>query len=214
VVLPERADVLVSEIIGFDPLGERVLETTRDAVQRLLRPDARLIPSSLEVFAVPITLPESVRNAWRFTAPNVARWRSWYDIDFSPLVEASERSPTAMACSPGRLHEWTALSDAVSVLSQDLRRIDQISVTETRAFRATATGRLDAVALWFTLGLSPSVSLSTDPREPRDDNSWDHRVWALPTSLDVEEGEELELTYRYQSEGPPVEVRRLPAANR
>ena len=42
--LPERADVLVSEIIGNDPLAEQVLDTaTCDAVARLLKPGARLI---------------------------------------------------------------------------------------------------------------------------------------------------------------------------
>ena len=40
--LPEKADVMVSEIIGNDPLGENVIQTTEDAVKRLLNPGARL----------------------------------------------------------------------------------------------------------------------------------------------------------------------------
>lgn len=55
--LPERADVLVSEIIGNDPLGESILEYTRDALQRLLKPGARLVPGRLRLFGLPITIP-------------------------------------------------------------------------------------------------------------------------------------------------------------
>ena len=41
--LPERADVLVAEVIGNEPFEEEILETTLDARRRLLKPHARLI---------------------------------------------------------------------------------------------------------------------------------------------------------------------------
>lgn len=50
VELPERADVLISEVIGHEPLAEDVLETTWDAVARLVKPDARLVPRRLRIF--------------------------------------------------------------------------------------------------------------------------------------------------------------------
>ena len=49
--LPERADLLVAEIIGNEPLEEEILETTLDARRRLLKPDARLIPHALTLLA-------------------------------------------------------------------------------------------------------------------------------------------------------------------
>jgi len=50
VELPERGTVLVSEMIGNDPLGERILKVTADAVNRLLEPGARLIPNRLALY--------------------------------------------------------------------------------------------------------------------------------------------------------------------
>ena len=38
--LPERADLLVAELIGNEPFEEEVLETTLDARRRLLKPGA------------------------------------------------------------------------------------------------------------------------------------------------------------------------------
>jgi precorrin-6B methylase 2 len=84
--LPERADVLVAELIGIDPLGERILETTRDAVSRFLQPGARLVPSAIDVSAVLVALPNGRGNPWRFTRSHIDRWGAWYGIDFSPLV--------------------------------------------------------------------------------------------------------------------------------
>lgn len=44
-----RADVLVSEIISNDGLGEGVIPSVEDAWQRLLAPDARVIPMRLHI---------------------------------------------------------------------------------------------------------------------------------------------------------------------
>lgn len=206
--LPTRADVLVSEIIGLDPLGERVLETTRDALDRHLVRGARLIPSKLEVYAIPVTLPDSIREGWRFTQSNVERWQSWYEIDFSPLIALSDRTPFQIAVTPRRLHEWTALAEPVRIFAQDLTAIGDPSFVESRKFRATATGRVDAVALYFTLQLESAVTLTTDPRQYREDSHWDHRVWGLPTSLRVSAGDELELTMRHRFAGAGIELRR------
>ena len=86
VQLPERADVLVSEIIGNDPLEERILETTRDARQRLLKPGGRLIPSSLAIRGLPVDVPESFLAASTFIGRNTEDWRDWYGIDFPPQL--------------------------------------------------------------------------------------------------------------------------------
>lgn len=42
--LPRRGDVMVSEIMGSDPWGERLLEVTADAKKRRLEPKARFLP--------------------------------------------------------------------------------------------------------------------------------------------------------------------------
>ena len=57
--LPERADVLVSEIIGSEPLSERVLEVTADAVKRLLKPEARMVPARIRVLGLPVAVPRT-----------------------------------------------------------------------------------------------------------------------------------------------------------
>jgi hypothetical protein len=208
VSLPVRAQVMVAELIGLDPLAERILETTRDACTRLLNPQPRLIPSAIEVFAVPVELPAALTDDWRFTAANAARWREWYGIDFSSLTSMSEHSLVALTARPRQVHDWKALSEPVCTFSQDLAGIRDTSFSTERSLTVTRAGRADAVAIFFRVALSPNLSLSTDPRELRDDNHWNHRVWLLPAPLDVQPGERLVLTFRQRTTEPAVELRR------
>jgi predicted RNA methylase len=54
---PERADLLVAEVIGNEPLEEEIPETTLDARRRLLKRGARLVPHALELLACQLRLP-------------------------------------------------------------------------------------------------------------------------------------------------------------
>ena len=90
--LPERADVLISELIGDDPLAERVIGITQDAMMRLLKPNARLVPSSIKIFGVPVTIPSDELGKFTFAPTVLQKWQSWYDIDFSPLVTVARKS--------------------------------------------------------------------------------------------------------------------------
>ncbi len=49
--MPRRCDLLVSELLDTELLGEGVLATCRDARTRLLTPEARCIPMAATVYA-------------------------------------------------------------------------------------------------------------------------------------------------------------------
>ena len=101
VELPERADVLVSEIIGNDPFDEKVVEVTADARMRLLKPDARMVPQTITIFALPLTVPDRiVRRRW-FTPEVLENWRSG-------TASTSVHSPGVLL--PGRLLATPAFS--------------------------------------------------------------------------------------------------------
>src|SRR5206468_11307549 len=91
--LPEPADLLVSEVIGNEPFEEEILETTLDARRRLLKPDARLIPNALTLFARPRLLPETEARQRAVGRAAVQRWQALYGIDFQPLVDAAAPRP-------------------------------------------------------------------------------------------------------------------------
>jgi hypothetical protein len=210
VTLPERCDVLIAEIIGRDPLEEEVLEFTRDAVTRFLKPGGRLVPSTFELLAVPVELPGDVRRHWTFTNEAAAEWRQAYGIDFSALPDTSSRSWWKLTVSPRRLAAFPMLSAPISVLRRDLTQVGAVGFSATGRGRANGSGEIGAVALCFEIGLAPGLVLDTDPRHPRADNSWDYLVWGLPVPQAVRDGDELEITLRHREDGAPVELRVIP----
>jgi hypothetical protein len=210
VSLPERCDLLIAEIIGRDPLEESVLEFTRDAVTRFLKPGGRLVPSHFEVFTVPVAIPDEVRRRWTFTPEAVAEWRAAYNIDFSPLVDAARRSLWRISLSPKRLASFDMFTDPIQVLSRDLGALGSLSFTGTGQARVLRDGVVGGIALFFRATLAPGVVLHNDPREVRPDTSWDHLLWGLPEPVPVRVGATLEVTLRHRDAGLPVEMRCLP----
>jgi protein arginine N-methyltransferase 1 len=205
--LPEPADVLVSEIIGDDPLEENVLGVIADAVARLLKPDARLVPHQLRILGLPVALPRGVRQD-RMPSANLRRWRSWYGIDFGPLASAAERLPYAFPTAPHVARGWPGPSDPVVLVDLDLKTAQPGPLRRTATAIATERGRVDAVLVFFELALGPTTRFSTHPLEAGPDSSWRSFVWLCPGAGDLDPGDRFAITYAHDATGPEVRGRR------
>ena len=118
--LPEKADVLVAEVIGNEPFEEEILETTLDARRRLLKPGARLIPHTLTLMARPVLLPEGEFRQRAFGRAAIERWRALYDIDFQPLLDAAIPGPVHTITEGEVVATWPQMGPPVVLASIDL----------------------------------------------------------------------------------------------
>lgn len=207
--LPEHADVLVSEIIGTEPFGERVLEITGDAIKRLLKPDARLVPSGISLFGLPVTIPQIEIEKHRFTEDAVRNWESWYGFDFSPLSVARPRDAYEFSMKSAKLNDWKHLSEPVLLKEVDFTRcIDSACFESKGNFIASASGEMNGVALCFDLHLSPTTVLSTRPELTNKSNHWPIPLWLLPESLYLQQGNQVELSYSRTTSRTKMAARR------
>ena len=195
--LPERANVLVSEIIGNEPLGENVLEVTRDAVKRLLTPDARLIPSRLRVMGLAVSIPHDEMAKRTFTEEALRDWQSWYDMSFEPLAKAAQAAPCFFFVKPYQARNWRAFSEPITLADIDFRDTGQLTIKNTIPVIATASGHLNGFLIYFDLQLGSDVWLSSHPLQVESSCSWRVVVWILADSLRVEPGAPLSVTYEY-----------------
>jgi len=207
VELPKRADVLVSEMIGNDPLGERVLEVTRDARQRLLKPAARFIPGTLTLYGLPITIPHDELNKHMATAETLDRWQGWYDIDFTPLAEAADHSFYALFhIRSQQAVQWRTLSAPVVLAKIDFAALDTLVIDSLVEVQATAAGVLNGLLIYFEAGLGPTTMLSTHPAQVKADNHWRYPVWYFGQALPVQAGDCFTLHYQYGRAGGSSQV--------
>jgi hypothetical protein len=196
--LPERADVLVTETIGNEPLGERLLELTADALKRLLKPEARLVPGKVKIFGLPVTIPRAELLKHTFTAEALQNWHSWYGIDFSPLIGVARNSPHLFYIKPHATGTWETLSEPVLLADLDLKATEQFVIDNTATVVANAAGPLDGVVVYFELELGPTTRLSTHPTQADEDCSWRSPVWVLGDPLSLQPGNRFAVTYRYR----------------
>lgn len=205
ITLPERADVLVSEMIGNEPLGERLLEVTSDATKRLLRPDARLIPEALQIYGLPVVLPDAELIKRGLVAP-LDEWESRYDMHFTPFAQFMEQVRTFFTLLPQRARDWRPLSEPVLLADIDLRHINRFTIDNHAMTTTIESGLLNGVLIYFETQLSPSQALSTHPAQADAANHWRSYVWLVSPPLRVEPGESIMLRYQYNQPGAQFRV--------
>ena len=202
VTLPERADVLIAELIGDDPLAEQVIWITRDAVMRLLKPDARLVPSDIKIFGVPVTIPIDELGKLTFASDVLQKWQSWYDIDFNPLLKVARESSTNLLfghhINVYEMRAWKTLSSPVLLAHVDFLRGRGFRIHRTETATATATGALNGIIIYFELQINSTTFLSTRPSLVEASNHWFSPVRVLSNPIPVHIGDQLQITYWYR----------------
>ena len=212
VKLPERADVLLSDLVSNDPLGERVVEITADARKRLLKPAARLMPSGVRIFALPVAVPETLLPRAAFTPARLDTWQQRYGIDFGALAENAPPPPPSCTVNPWQL-AGRAIGTPVQVFETRLATAtaDDLAIHADGAFEATEAALLNGVLIYWEAEFGPGRWFSTRPDQVEQDNMWRHlRVWLLPEPFMLAPGRRYHLTYSHQRPGHEdgIQVRR------
>jgi predicted methyltransferase len=200
--LPRRADVLVTETIGSEPLDERILETVADARRRLLVPGARVVPRRLDIWGTAVEVPEGTLTDRMITAERAAVWSERYGFDLGAL-RAEVRHLRGHRFRSTTCRRWHRLAPPQRLVSLDLATQPGATVEAEVTTAATTAGRLDGALVHFDAELAPGIVVSSNPDTARDDASW-RNVLTLDPPVEVETGDRLRFTYRYRSAAGPA----------
>lgn len=178
--LPAPADLVVSEVLDAGLTGEGMLPTCRDALKRLVKPGAAMIPARARVLAQIVSLP-----ALRAVNP----LRDLCGFDLSPFDRFRNRAAHGTARLDHEAH--AALSDVLPVLDIDFRNPPDWTRPQTMPWQAavTAAGTAQAVAFWFALWLDDDILLSSGPGGEL--RHWGQAVCWLPEDRAVQPGDDL-----------------------
>jgi len=182
-----RADVLISEWMGFYLLHESMLNSVIAARDRFLSPDGVMVPSTATLHMCPVALKDFQRS-------NFDYWKNVYGFDFSPAlpsVKAARLSqPQIMS-----VKSTDCLSDPYLVIELDLMFVGVEDIRKIYAmpkFVINKNDLLHGFAVWFDVnfeGENPAI-LSTGPDAPS--THWCQTVIVLPDTLLVSKGETVE----------------------
>jgi type I protein arginine methyltransferase len=203
--LPERADVLISELIGDEPLAERVIGITQDALRRLLKPGARLVPSGIKIFGLPVTIPDDELNKLTFRPGTLRAWQSWYGMKFAPLAQVAQNSLFnslfGYFINPYTMRGWKVLSAPVLLEDVDFKRWRGSRIHSTKTAAASATGQLNGLLVYFELQAGSNPFLSTHPAAVDENNHWFIPVRVFNQPIALRAGVRFDVTYWYRRVG-------------
>lgn len=193
--LPERADVLVSEIIGNDPFGEKVLQVFADARQRLLQPEARIIPPRIKVFGLPALIPDAILQNRILQQHDLDNWLSWYGIDFSPLDQLiADESNFFLMVNNERAQQMQFFDKPLLLTEVDFHSFKKLQIQYTAA--AVSEWPFNGLLMYFELHLGNTV-LTTHPLLADKTNSWARPVWYLPEAEKLKTGAPFSIEFIY-----------------
>ena len=167
--LPEPADVILSEPMGFMLIHERMLESYIIARQRFLRPGGLMFPSTGTIHVAPFSDPALHAEQ----CEKVAFWRTtdFFGLDLSPLLGEAAADHFGQPVV-GFVDPATLLSPLTATAGIDFGRdapADLARIAIPFSFTASRTALCHGLAAWFDVafrGSTEEVVLRTGPSAP------------------------------------------------
>ncbi|MEM7743350.1 MAG: 50S ribosomal protein L11 methyltransferase [Pseudomonadota bacterium] len=178
--LPERADVLIHEILSSDLVGEGVVPSVAHAKAELLVPNATLLPERLAAVGVLANSPSR----------HYLQEARVEGFDLSPLatIDAASLKSGTRGC--------LRLSDPAPLVRFDLRRDLPHRGEGTMHMTATTAGQAGGVEQWIAMAFPDDTSLTSD--DPT--SHWSTCFHPFGTSVDVVGGTALPIAVAYTPE--------------
>lgn len=152
ITLPETCDVMISELVSQDPFSENMLGVTADARARLLKPDARIVPAKLRLYAQLVSHP-GYTGRFGFSAGEIlSRWEGDYGFSFRAVAELAtqahrlnvrQRSGRGELIEPRRAEQLAVYSAAHRVAEIDLA-VDSLNPEGEQSWEFTLTSEVEA----------------------------------------------------------------------
>ena len=172
VTLPERADVIVSDVRGVLPMLGTGLADLGDARARFLAPGGTLIPLRDRVYAAPVEAPE----AWaRSVTPS--------DADAFGLNLEPARRAAADAWYQVHFAAEAPLSPPAPWFEVDYADPRSASFSADLSWTVARDGEGHGIAAWFDAELAPGIGFSSAPGAPRVLYGQAFFPWPRPVAL-------------------------------
>jgi protein arginine N-methyltransferase 1 len=154
VELPERADVIISDLRGMIPLYEQIIPSLADARRRLLKPGGAMIPQKDVLWASVVETPASYEKY--IEKPSKTR----YGINLE-----STRRFLVNGWYHNRNTPETFLTEPVNWLTVDYTTIENPNVEAEMSFVVKRDGTAHGFNIWFDATLGGDAHFTSSPAE-------------------------------------------------
>ena len=187
VVLPiKKADILISEWMGFYLLHEAMLNSVIVARDRWLGVDGLMVPSTASIYLAPVQMTDYYKENFLF-------WTKAYGCDLSPIAQLVKEKSLSQP-SILEVKEDYVLAEPELVTHLDLMYVeanDLQTVLGSFGFNIKKNAVCHGFVCWFDCLFEgdEDVTLSTAPSAPS--THWQQTVLFMPDAYFVNKGETL-----------------------
>lgn len=155
VTLPERADLVVSDLRGTLPWLAHHITSIVDARERLMKPDGVLIPARDTVWTTVVDAPN-------LYGPHVAPWDdNAYGLDLGPA-----RARTTNHQRKGRVKPEQVIVEPQQLATLDYRTITDPNASADLSWKVPRPGTGHGLSIWFDTELTRGIGYSNAPSAP------------------------------------------------
>lgn len=182
--LPERVDVIVSELVSRGVLGQQQETLISLGRQLDLKPGGRLVPQSVDLWLAPVDVADAYA---RLELPP----SSAYDLDFERL-----RSLSINGVSSTRLQPQDLLAEPQRAYRHDAAQVTRDTHADAKlTFEINAAGTLHGYGGWFEARLAEDVVVTNAPPNASP-QAWDNLLLPIAEPVSVTPGMIVELRLR------------------
>ncbi len=186
--LPEKVDLIVSETVGVFGLERGFLPSVLDSRKRFLKRGGRIVPASVELFAVPVESPRVYRK--------ISFWsRGLHGLNFSPV-----RTFAANTLYQEKLDRGDFLSAPASLMKLDPLKAVAPAVSGKTMFRIRRGGILHGIGGWFSAKLAEGIHLQNTP-PVRASGTWGNAFLPVEKPLRVRAGDRVKAKVFWGEDG-------------
>ncbi|MEM7033150.1 MAG: methyltransferase domain-containing protein [Chloroflexota bacterium] len=152
ITLPEKVDVITSELISKAVLGQKMAQTIGLCRERWLKPEGRIVPELVDLYVAPV---QAASFYQQLAFPN----QSTFGLDFSAATHFAYHNLASLKISPESLltKGQTAFTyDAYQATLDD-------RIRTTLSFDVQTSGTLHGYGAWFRSTLYDDIRLANDP---------------------------------------------------
>lgn len=184
--IPERADLIVSEIIDCGLIGEGMFPTMRHARSELLADGGQLLPETARIHGALIE-GEVVAGLNRVSTAG------GYDVRLLNTVATRGHFPVRLSTWPHRI-----LSDSTLVAEFDIHTDPLVDDQRTISFPVLRDGLSHGAVVWFEIDLDEKVTLRNSPENVG--SHWMQALMLFGRPVPVVAGSTLDVDVRWKKE--------------
>ena len=177
--MPERADLILSEVLSAELVGEGVRTTVFDATKRLLKPGGKIIPQSGKIKVA------LIGNSFEVSHATMVDQIHGFDLSKFNLISQKKFSLKLK-------HEPLFLSDPKDAFDINLNDGAEVTKEEkTIKIRATSNGLCIGLIQWLWVNLYEEIEYENKPGKTN--SHWPTPIYLFDNPLKLTEGEVIEI---------------------